>query len=173
MSADNSDRPCPFHRIMAAVDDSPQAQWAADVAASLACGLPSQLALVHVVPDIVVSFDAEFVFADTSVLADMRQSGKQLLSLMALRMPAHLSVETLLREGDPADQIVLAARKWKADVIVIGTHARGRLAGLLLGSTAQAVIRQAPCPVLTVAHDPHDHPARQADAEMEAVSPAA
>jgi Ala-tRNA(Pro) deacylase len=49
---------------------------------------------------------------------------------------------------------VQAAHDWGADLIVIGTHGRGRFSSFILGSTAEAVIRRATCPVLTVAHDP-------------------
>ena len=57
-------------------------------------------------------------------------------------------------EGVPADEIVLAVRTWEADLIVIGTRGRNRVAEFLLGSVADAVIRRAPCPVLTVGHEP-------------------
>jgi nucleotide-binding universal stress UspA family protein len=52
--------------------------------------------------------------------------------------------------GIPFEEIVRAAGEETADVIVIGTHGRGRLSRFLLGSVADRVIRLAPCPVLTV-----------------------
>jgi len=48
---------------------------------------------------------------------------------------------------------VKIAAEQSADLIVLGTHARGRLARLILGSTAEAVLRAAPCPVLAVGHE--------------------
>jgi nucleotide-binding universal stress UspA family protein len=49
-----------------------------------------------------------------------------------------------------ADAIVAQAKKWKADVIVIGTHGREGLARVVLGSDAELVVRESPVPVLLV-----------------------
>ncbi|MGH2628444.1 MAG: universal stress protein, partial [Anaerolineales bacterium] len=55
----------------------------------------------------------------------------------------------MLLEGTPADRIVRAARSRRADLIVMGTHGRGGLAKLFLGSVAERVVATARCPVLT------------------------
>ena len=52
--------------------------------------------------------------------------------------------------GGVAGVILREARKWKADLIVMGTHGRRGIEGLLLGSVANKVVRLAGCPVLTV-----------------------
>jgi len=52
--------------------------------------------------------------------------------------------------GDPAKEIVAAARDRQVDLIVVGTRGHGRLAGLLLGSVAQKVVSLAHCPVVVV-----------------------
>ncbi|MGH7393607.1 MAG: universal stress protein, partial [Candidatus Rokuibacteriota bacterium] len=57
---------------------------------------------------------------------------------------------TLLLEGSTHDQIVRAAKSRRADLIVMGTHGRGGIAELFLGSVAERVIGSARCPVLTV-----------------------
>jgi len=59
-------------------------------------------------------------------------------------------VERRLCKGDAAAEIVALAGDINADVIVMGTHGRGGVGRLLLGSVAEAVLRRAPCPVLTV-----------------------
>ena len=51
-------------------------------------------------------------------------------------------------------EILRTALDWRADVIVMGPHGRGRVARFLLGSVAEEVIRRAACPVVTVAHEP-------------------
>jgi universal stress protein A len=56
--------------------------------------------------------------------------------------------------GDPATEIVRVAQEEQADLIVMGTHGRTGLTRLLMGSVAEAVIRRAPCPVLTY-REPH------------------
>jgi nucleotide-binding universal stress UspA family protein len=55
-----------------------------------------------------------------------------------------------LLSGDPAAAIAQVAESEGADLIVMGTHGRTGLTRLLMGSVAEAVVRKAPCPVLTV-----------------------
>ena len=52
--------------------------------------------------------------------------------------------------GSPVGEVVKAAKDWPADLIVIGSHGRGGIRRALLGSVAEGVMRQAPCPVLVV-----------------------
>jgi len=56
------------------------------------------------------------------------------------------------RIGSPAEEILRLAGEAHADLIVLGTHGRRGLSHFLLGSVAERVLRQAPCPVLTVRH---------------------
>jgi nucleotide-binding universal stress UspA family protein len=58
--------------------------------------------------------------------------------------------------GNPFVEIVRYARAESIDLIVIGTHGRGPIAHMLLGSVAERVVRKAPCPVLTVRHPEHE-----------------
>jgi nucleotide-binding universal stress UspA family protein len=59
-------------------------------------------------------------------------------------------VEPVVRTGMPADEIVAEAGDWDADLLVVGTHAKGWGARLMLGSVAEASLRDAPCNVLAV-----------------------
>jgi nucleotide-binding universal stress UspA family protein len=59
-------------------------------------------------------------------------------------------VEPAVRTGIAADEIVTEAREWDADLLVVGTHARGWTARMMLGSVAEAALRDAPCNVLAV-----------------------
>ena len=85
-----------------------------------------------------------------AALADLRRTGQELLDTARLRLSSDVPVETFLHEGKPADEIVTLAQEWGAEIIIIGTHARTGLKELLVGSTATAIVRHAPCPVLTV-----------------------
>jgi nucleotide-binding universal stress UspA family protein len=60
------------------------------------------------------------------------------------------------RSGAPAAEIAKYAREIDVDLIVMGTHGRGAVAHLVLGSVAEIVVRTAPCPVLTVRNPQHD-----------------
>ena len=139
--------------IMVAVDNSQQALWAAKAASRLAEDLSASVVLVHVM-NTAAAAATELAFTERELLAMLRQRAEAAFESAAKQFPPAVQVQRLLREGDAGREIVASAREWGADLVVIGTHARGRLATLLLGSTAEAVIRGAPCPVLTVAHNP-------------------
>ena len=58
--------------------------------------------------------------------------------------------------GVPVDEIVRYAREHEIGLVVMGTHGRGAVAHVFLGSVAERVVRKAPCPVLTVHHLQHE-----------------
>jgi nucleotide-binding universal stress UspA family protein len=66
-----------------------------------------------------------------------------------------LPVETHVRRGKPFVEIIRAARDLETDVVVIGSHGVSSLAETLFGSTAEKVVRKAPCAVLVVRHPDH------------------
>ena len=59
-------------------------------------------------------------------------------------------VETRVNVGDAAEVILAAAADWKPDVLAIGTHERGMVSRLILGSVAENVMKHCTCPVLVV-----------------------
>ena len=65
-------------------------------------------------------------------------------------------VVTDVRLGRPFMEIIRYAREQAVDLIVIGTHGRGALSHVLMGSTAEKVVRKAPCPVLSIRHPQHE-----------------
>ena len=65
-------------------------------------------------------------------------------------VPEGITVETAVRAGDATEEIIAAAREWPADLVVLGTHGRSGLRHLLVGSVAEAVVRDSPCNVLVV-----------------------
>ena len=80
-----------------------------------------------------------------------RKEAERRLSGLATRVKQEgLGVDWHLREGVPSEQIGQAALEHRADLVVVGTNGRTGLDHILLGSTAERVIKQAPCPVLTV-----------------------
>src|SRR5439155_5502006 len=80
-----------------------------------------------------------------------RAHGKEEIDkLVAKAKKAGVRTSGLLLEGNPAQQIVRAAKSTRTDMIVMGTHGRTGLAKLFIGSVAQRVVSTAPCPVLTV-----------------------
>ena len=138
-----------FQHILIAIDGSPPGARALQRGFELAGELGGQVRIVHVV-DTATALRPELGVYDNRLLDELRQQGQELLASAAAQAPAPIATTTTLLEGDPADTIVSAAAEWDADMIVLGSDSRGRLAHFLLGSTADSVIRRSPCPVLTV-----------------------
>jgi len=70
----------------------------------------------------------------------------------------HIEVpfKAVVREGEPYAQIVAAAKELGIDLIVLSTHGRTGLAHVFMDSTAEKVVRYAPCPVLIVRQQEHE-----------------
>ena len=138
-----------FRRILIAVDDSPLAAHAADVGIELARSLGGEVALIHVIdPALGCAPDSGVPAAD--LLASAEQEGKRLLAAFRPRTTLQAPPLEFVPVGKPATEIVQAAHAWSADVIVIGSHGRGGMSRLLLGSVAEGVMRHAACPVLVI-----------------------
>jgi nucleotide-binding universal stress UspA family protein len=140
--------------ILVAVDDGRPAAWAADVAASFARRLGGRVTLVHVVIPPTPSVAEGVVLIQDDVIDRLKEQGRAMLDASARRLPKDVSVSTTLLVGAPAQAILAHAAQVGADLLVMGSRGAGRLSHFLLGSTAEAVIRECPCPVVTVSHDP-------------------
>ena len=75
-----------------------------------------------------------------------------------------------MRDGDAAEEILRDGRGGRGDLIVIGTHGRTGLGRLLMGSVAEAVLRRARCPVLTVKSPAVARPTESSKPDREAVT---
>lgn len=67
------------------------------------------------------------------------------------------TVEAAMVSGDPRSALVEEARRWKADLVVVGSHGRSGIKRMVLGSVAAHVASHAPCSVLIV-KEPHSDP---------------
>lgn len=147
----------PAKLLMVAVDGGEPSTWAAQVAADLARPLRADVVLVHVM-DLNSSGASEIAFDAGASRAELLRRADDIFAAALSHFPHGAAVQRLLREGDPGKEVVASAAEWGADLVVMGTHGRGRLATFLLGSTAEAVVRGAHCPVVTVAHDARHPP---------------
>lgn len=140
-------------RILVAVDWSDETFAAVQAVGRLYC--PDELALIHAVD--VTPFESP-LFAPhiaREAYADVRdamvKAGEQLLEQTAKLAPAGVtSTRRLCELGEPADVVLDAARAAAADLLVLGTRSRGRIAELLLGSVSHRVLMHAPCSTLIV-----------------------
>ena len=142
-------------RIMVAVDDSDPGRWAVSVASSLARALGAEVVLVHVInPAACMCPDTAFVDAAEAARSRLLARADAILDRGRTSIGPEVRVDQVVREGEAGPEIVAAAREWEADLLVMGTRGRSRLTNFILGSTAETVVREAHCPVLTVGHDP-------------------
>lgn len=142
-------------KLLLAVDDSIPAQWALQVAMGLGSKLNAEYILVNVIGP-AETVGAEAIFAGTQLDQQERvkEESAALLSKTRAAFPPNTPCQTFTRVGEPVAQIIELAREQKASLIVLGSRGRNRFTQFVLGSTAEGVIRQSPCPVLTVAHEP-------------------
>jgi nucleotide-binding universal stress UspA family protein len=85
----------------------------------------------------------------------LRDEAKRELSDWRKEVP-HAAVKTAIYAGIPFREIVRAADEHNTDLIILGTQGRTGLSHLFIGSTAERVVRHAPCPVMVVREREHD-----------------
>lgn len=141
--------------IVVAVDDGRPSQWAADVAVALARRLGGRVTLVHVVIPPSPGITEGIVLVRDDIVDELKERARAMLDAAAARLPKDVPVTTALTVGVPAREIVGMAAGGGVDFVVMGSRGAGRLAHFLLGSTAEWVVRECPCPVITVSHDPN------------------
>lgn len=142
-----------YARILVAVDGSAVADHALREAFRLAAEGHARLRLVHVV-DVVPPASTELYVNFEEYRQACLADGRALLD-RAAATARQAGVEgepslVELRSAPVGDGVVDEAQAWGADLIVLGTHGRGGLRHLLLGSVAEGVVRKAPVPVLLV-----------------------
>jgi nucleotide-binding universal stress UspA family protein len=144
-----------LQNICVPVDFSDTSAAALNYAKALADAFQARLHLLHVlmnwIPDSDIPINPQiYVELETSA---RKQLEKQLTNQEREKYQARLE---LISGVSGFVEIVRYARDQNIDLLVMGTHGRGPIAHMLLGSVAEKVVRKAPCPVLTVRHPEHE-----------------
>jgi len=140
-----------YPRVIVALDDSPAAAFALRHVVPYAVEQRSHLTLLTVVPRPPRAAAAAGV---AQQLADeLEAEAASQLRRVAAALPRDLSVTTLLRHGDPAEEILGVLQEQPFDLLCMGARGRGRIAGVLLGSVSTTVLHHSPVPVV-VLHPP-------------------
>ncbi|MGE0546229.1 MAG: universal stress protein [Kofleriaceae bacterium] len=141
-----------FKKILVAVDFSPPAHDALQVAAAMAADSGAELHLLHAwSPGVYGVYGMEGVPATmiNEVMEDIR-NGLATWKRDAEQLGATI-VTTAVRTGAPWHEIIETVRADPSfDLVIVGTHGRTGLKHVLLGSVAEKVVRHSPCPVLVV-----------------------
>jgi len=139
--------------VLYASDLSPVSRGAFETALDIATTLHAKLTILSVLPPL-IALPHGYVDAVTRGRLDRqtrRWSAQQLERLATRARKAGIrSTAIILRDGNPADQIIRVCRATKSDLIVVGTHGRRGLPKFFLGSVAERVILMASCPVVSV-----------------------
>lgn len=141
-----------WKRIVCPIDFSEVSLGALRLAKEICSFQQATLVAVYVVEPIVAPTDFTYGSLTSGELEDRlversRQALAEVIESAGLKEPQVLQ---RVERGRASAEIVRVAGEEKADLIVIGTHGYTGMAHVLLGSTAERVIRKAPCPVLTV-----------------------
>lgn len=145
-------------RILVATDFSDASEAAVRYGRALAEAFGAALDVLHVMED-------PFIFAPTSegylppphYFDELEKAARDRLEQVI--PPADrpkLKAKLAIKKGSPFVEIVRYAKDADIDLVVMGTHGRGPIAHMLMGSVAEKVVRKAPCPVLTVRHPEHE-----------------
>ncbi|TQV78756.1 universal stress protein [Exilibacterium tricleocarpae] len=139
-------------RLLVSVDLSESTEKIVDKAAAIATALSAQVWLLHVAAP-----EPEFVGLDVgpqsvrdSVSKALRKEHTQIQALADRLRDRGLEATALLIQGETADTILKEATRLDADMIVVGSHGRGRMHQLLVGSISAGVLKASKCPVLVV-----------------------
>jgi universal stress protein A len=139
--------------ILAPTDFSAHSERAVRYACGLAERLGSELHLVHILSEILPAGPDPLLMPvmPPEYYEENEERARETLGrLLDPAWGSPRSVATAVRWGSPVEAIVAYAEDLRVDLLVIATHGRTGLSHVLLGSVAERIVREAPCPVLTI-----------------------
>ena len=146
--------------ILVATDFGPASDTALRYGRALAGRFGARLHVLHVTENVytAVASAYEYVSVPPSLQREIEASAVQQTQRLVAdeERQTGQAIATTVADVSPAAAIVEYAKRHDIDLLVLGTHGRGALSHLFMGSVAERVVRSAPCPVLTVRDPEHD-----------------
>jgi nucleotide-binding universal stress UspA family protein len=142
--------------ILVATDFSEPSANALAYGKDLARSYNATLHVLHVTEDVLMRYSPEVAFAVPDLQKDLEQAARRELDaiLTSDDMRTMRVVPAIETGTNAATSITSYAQAQQIDLVIVGTHGRGAVKQLLMGSVAERVVRTAPCPVLAVrAHE--------------------
>lgn len=153
-----------FERVLVPLDGSEHSQRALECAVQIAKKFDGKIMLLHVysiaIPSMVMHEPSTLTTAGvpvptstevSKIVEGLREAGTKILSEgEGQAKSAGVEVGTLLKEGNAPQEIVKTAKEGGYNLIVMGARGTHRITELLMGNVSEAVIKNAPCPVLIV-----------------------
>jgi nucleotide-binding universal stress UspA family protein len=143
-----------MQRILVPNDFSETSEAAVRYAIALARNFGARIHLLHVGDQARLDLETEFPLGLEDAVEDAVR--ERLLKILTPAEQAELKPQFVVLAGGPAAEIVRYAKDHDVDLIVMGTHGRGPVGHMVMGSVAEKVVRTAPCPVLTVRNQQHE-----------------
>jgi len=147
-----------LRRILVPIDFSEPSKNALRYAVSFAKHFGAELILVYVVEPTV--YPADFSFGQVgipNIEKELRERGqRELERLIKTDVAGQVVARSVIRTGKPFLEIINFAQKEDVDLIIIATHGHTGVEHIIFGSTAEKVVRRAPCPVLVVRSPEHE-----------------
>ena len=139
-------------KLLVSVDLSDVSAAVVKKAAELAKGMSVEVRLLHIAepePDF-VGYDVGPKYERDALAEKFHKEHSELQSIADGLRDDGLSVKALLVRGPTVETILNEAEKFGADMIVLGSHGRGAMQRLLMGSVSEGVLRETKCPILIV-----------------------
>src|SRR5579859_1187570 len=146
--AEGRGQPNNLRNILVAIDFSDFSKQALDYALILAEKFHAKITLVHVVEAAIIP-ETLMISAEREVdMRTVQERREQLESLRRKKIDSSIPSEAMVKTGEPWKEIVEEAKFLRAELIITASHGRSALKDILLGNTAERVMRHAPCSVL-------------------------
>lgn len=142
-------------KILVPTDFSQHSANAVRYGAELAAKFGADLHLLHCVEQTPILYGEGGAWISPETIVELQAAADKQLQ----EVPVDVDGVNVIRkcvDGHPFVEVIRYAKSEETDLIVMGTHGRGAIAHLLLGSVAEKVVRKAPCPVLTVRDKEHE-----------------
>ena len=142
-----------IRNILVGTDFSPASRPAIRLAVEMAAANSAALWIAHVAaPPVPLATEGYVLprFYEDMMLSIRADAQKRLRRLLSTARKSGVRARSLILNGVPHEALNRAARRHRADLLILGTHGRTGLARLFVGSVASRVVATAPCPVLTV-----------------------
>mgnify|MGYP001412464843 CR=1 FL=1 len=148
-------------KVLIALDYSDATPVVVKKGVELAQALNADITLIHVLSDAtyysslnyspIFGFDSfsSLDIVQTNTVDSLREAAQEFLNRIKADIHAE-NADTIIGEGDFADEILKAATAMKADIIIMGTHSRKGIDKILMGSVAQKVLHKSEIPVLII-----------------------
>jgi nucleotide-binding universal stress UspA family protein len=140
----------PYQKILCPLDFDENSRNALEKAAEIARHFKAAVFLIHAVP-LVAQYGE--VPLPVDLYQDQQRAALDRLNEIASQQLSSLEHKTAVYAGDVAGSILRAVDQFQPDLLVMATHGRTGLSHFVLGSVAEAVVRRASCPVLTIHSD--------------------